>query len=65
MNINITNFSGDTDEFECKDMIFENGFIVLKLEDDKDLFISPTKVAIMEVIDRPKKKEVKPKKEKL
>jgi hypothetical protein len=59
----VTSLAGDTTELECKDMVFEGGFIVFQREEEKELFISPVKVAMMEITGRPKKKEVKTKKE--
>lgn len=47
---------------ECKDMSFENGFIVFEKEDGSELFVSPAKVIMMEVEGRTKKKEKKVKK---
>ena len=60
MNALIINDKGEK-IIECKDMKFENGFIIFDLENNTELFVNPIKVLMMEVTGRLKKVVKKPK----
>jgi len=60
MKAKIISLNEDEKTIECKDLTFEGGFIVFEgIEEDKDLLISPAKIAMMEVTGRPKKPKKK------
>jgi len=54
MKVKIINSDGQ-EEVECLDMTFEGGFVVLKLAEEKELFLSSAKCTVMEVVGRKKK----------
>lgn len=59
MNVKIVSASGDQTLFDCTEVSSEFGFLVFKVEDNKEMFLSPAKISIMEITGRPKKKEEK------
>lgn len=60
MNIKILNNQGNM-EFESSEIKQEFGFLVFKESEDKEIFVSPSMIQVMEITGRPKKKEEKPK----